>query len=278
MIKVFISYAKEDCEIAYRIYSDLKMNGINPWIDSECILPGEKWKVSITKAIKESKFFIAILSSTSVSKKGFVQKELLQAFDVLDLYPENDIFIIPVRINACKPSHTKLEEIHWVDFFPSYENGLNKILTLLDSSGSLIQRHESTNRKVNKERQEFYNEFNSLTYEIHSLANKQINLIQSKSVSMLNILKHPITAEIKLKNEKLQNMFYEMTLSDPSDICKAAQEIVKIIIMIQAYALAMNKDNIAEQHKKLITYRDLYIKAVRREIGLDDYRILSEKA
>jgi hypothetical protein len=46
---------------------------------------------------------VAILSKNSVGKRGSVQKELKQALDVLDEFPENEVFLIPARISECDP-------------------------------------------------------------------------------------------------------------------------------------------------------------------------------
>jgi hypothetical protein len=74
--KVFISYAREDYEAAASIYRFLKDNVCDPWMDVESILPGQDWPLEIQKAIENSDFFIACLSSQSVNKRGFVQSEL----------------------------------------------------------------------------------------------------------------------------------------------------------------------------------------------------------
>ncbi|MDM8550085.1 toll/interleukin-1 receptor domain-containing protein [Desulfobacterales bacterium HSG2] len=57
--KVFISYAREDIEIAGRLYDDLKSAGVTPWMDEKDLLPGQDRKVHITKAIWNCKYFIA---------------------------------------------------------------------------------------------------------------------------------------------------------------------------------------------------------------------------
>lgn len=126
-MELFISYAKEDYNTAIKLYSDLKKYGLNPWIDSEKILPGEKWRSKIIHLIKDSRFFLSLISSTSVSKKGFVQKELNNALNKSDEYPDSESYIIPVRIDPCKIPN-KLEEYHCIDLFPSYEKALLKIL------------------------------------------------------------------------------------------------------------------------------------------------------
>jgi len=130
-IKVFLSYAKEDQEIAKKLYDDLHKVGINAWLDSENLVAGENWAVTITEAIKESSFFLPLLSSKTITKRGFVQKELRIALDILDEIPSEDIFIIPIRLDNCDIPYEKLSSIQWVDLFPSYETGFSKILKAL---------------------------------------------------------------------------------------------------------------------------------------------------
>jgi DNA-binding Lrp family transcriptional regulator len=125
--KIFISYGREDVEAAKKIYSELKAEHLDPWLDKESLLPGQKWKVAIKKAIRESRYFLALLSSHSVSRKGFVNKELSDALEVLEEYPESEIFLIPVRLDDCQPSHERLSELHRVDMFPSWGEGMRQI-------------------------------------------------------------------------------------------------------------------------------------------------------
>jgi len=130
-VKVFISYAREDCSIAKRLYYELQHAGAKPWLDTEDLLPSQPWKIEVKRAIEECTYFLALLSSHSVSKRGFVQSELKQALEILDEFPESDVFIIPVRVDECSPSHRRLRALHWVDLFPSFEDGLRKIKTVV---------------------------------------------------------------------------------------------------------------------------------------------------
>jgi hypothetical protein len=126
--KVFISYAREDYEYAKQFYNDLRKAGLDPWLDKESILPGEPWEIAIRQAVRESHFFLALLSSKSVGKQGVVQKEIRWAFDEYDKRPEGEIFIVPARLEKCKPVYEQLHDIQWVDMFPSWDNGLKRIL------------------------------------------------------------------------------------------------------------------------------------------------------
>ncbi|MCP4108422.1 MAG: DUF1566 domain-containing protein [Desulfobacteraceae bacterium] len=125
--KIFISYAREDIETARKLYHDLKKAGVNPWLDKEELIPGQNWKLTVTREIKECRYFIALMSSHSVTKQGFVQTELKKAMDILEQFPDEDIFIIPIRVDECDIP-PKLADIHYEDIFHSYEECLKKIL------------------------------------------------------------------------------------------------------------------------------------------------------
>ncbi len=129
--KIFISYATEDYETAQKLYEDLKDSGLTPWMDREDLLPGQNWRLTITRVIRECKTFIALLSSNSLSKRGFVQKELKMALDILDEFPSSEIFLVPVQLDRCEPQEDKLRDLHRVDLSASYEKGVEKILQSL---------------------------------------------------------------------------------------------------------------------------------------------------
>jgi hypothetical protein len=127
MHDVFISYAREDCDTARRLCHDLKGHRIEVWIDSESLRPGEKWKQAISTAIRESTFFIALLSSRSLSKRGYIQKELNLALEIAKELPYGSIFIIPIRLDDCHPADPRLQEYQYIDLFPSYDGALVRL-------------------------------------------------------------------------------------------------------------------------------------------------------
>jgi len=152
MKNVFISYAKEDFKHAKKLYNDLKKAGISPWLDKYNILPGQNWKYKITKAIENSIFFIAVLSSNSLNKKGYVQKELKKALDILDEYPHDKEFIIPVRIEDCIPEDEKLQNIHFADLFEDYDFSISQIIQVIkQSDNSSEQLVTAKNNEINNE-------------------------------------------------------------------------------------------------------------------------------
>ncbi len=117
-LKIFISYAKQDDEYASQVQEYFSSMGHETWIDKINLIPGQDWEYEISKAIDESDFFVACLSNNSVSKVGFVQKELKRALSVLEKFPEGRIFIIPIRFDNCNiPS--QVAKYHYVDWFSS---------------------------------------------------------------------------------------------------------------------------------------------------------------
>lgn len=129
--KVFISYGKEDGPSAKKLFEMLKTAGFEPWLDTESLLGGQKWRSTIPRAIKESRFFIALLSSSSVNRKGFINREIAEALDVLKEYPEDEIYLIPTRLDDCNPNHASLHDLHWIDLFPDWEEGIRNLFKAL---------------------------------------------------------------------------------------------------------------------------------------------------
>ena len=111
--KIFLSYAREDMGMAKQLYNDLKRYGLDVWLDTESLLPGDRWKDKIQDVIENSNYFIALLSTRSVNKKGFVQKELKTALEVLDLFPSSERSILPVKLDDYGESEKKLQICYW---------------------------------------------------------------------------------------------------------------------------------------------------------------------
>jgi hypothetical protein len=60
-----------------------------------------------------------------------VHKELTDALDVLDTYPDCEIYLLPVRLDECEPPRERLRDLHWVDMFPDWDVGLANLRSSL---------------------------------------------------------------------------------------------------------------------------------------------------
>lgn len=133
---VFISYAREDVVAAEAIADVLGRTGFRPWLDRRHLRGGCRWKSTIGEVIAKSDFFVALLSSRSVGKRGFVQRELRHALETASCLPDTRVFIIPVRLDECDPSHSALQDLNWVDLFPNWDTGVRRLVQSLHSAAS----------------------------------------------------------------------------------------------------------------------------------------------
>ena len=83
-IRVFLCHASSDKPAVRELYHRLKADGFAPWLDEEDLLPGQDWQREIPKAVRAADVVIVCLSRGSISKAGYVQKEIKFALDVAD--------------------------------------------------------------------------------------------------------------------------------------------------------------------------------------------------
>jgi formylglycine-generating enzyme required for sulfatase activity len=117
-IKVFLCHSSQDKTAVRELYQKLCAEAwIDPWLDEEKLLPGQDWDYEIEKPLDRSDAVIVTLSTGSVSKEGYVQKELKFVLDLAMEKPDGTIFILPVRLNDCERPR-RLRPIQGVDYFP----------------------------------------------------------------------------------------------------------------------------------------------------------------
>jgi serine/threonine protein kinase len=113
---VFLAHSSQDKPAVRDLHSRLIAAGHVPWLDEEEILPGQDWDFEIRKALTSVDCVIVCLSKNSVTKIGYIQKEVKRALDIADEYPESEIFVLPVRLEECEvPS--RLRKLQYVDIF-----------------------------------------------------------------------------------------------------------------------------------------------------------------
>jgi hypothetical protein len=68
MSHAFISYVQEDKDQVERLCEELRSHGFEVWLDREQLLPGERWRSAIRRAIREGAFFVACFSEAYASR------------------------------------------------------------------------------------------------------------------------------------------------------------------------------------------------------------------
>jgi len=118
-LRVFLCHASQDKTHVRGLYQRLLAEPwIDPWLDEEKLLPGQDWNMEIEKAVEAADVVLVCLSQQSVSKEGYVQRELRFALDIALEKPEEVIFIIPLRLDECELPR-KLRSWQYVDYFPA---------------------------------------------------------------------------------------------------------------------------------------------------------------
>jgi formylglycine-generating enzyme required for sulfatase activity len=116
-LRVFLCHAKEDKPAIRNLYSLLKSQPwIEPWLDEVNLLPGMDWEVEIFKALRDADAILVCLSKESIAKEGYIQKEFKRALGFAEEKPEGAIYLIPLRLDDCKPP-LKFQQWQWADFF-----------------------------------------------------------------------------------------------------------------------------------------------------------------
>src|SRR5437016_8182520 len=80
-LKIFLCHASEDKPKVRDLRVRLKKDGFEPWLDENELLPGQDWQIEIFAAVATCNVFLACLSQSSVTKEGFLQKEIARALD-----------------------------------------------------------------------------------------------------------------------------------------------------------------------------------------------------
>ncbi|MFE3872200.1 TIR domain-containing protein [Flavobacterium sp. ZS1P70] len=207
--KVFISYAKEDFAFAEKLHDFLEENSFRPWLDKKALLPGQDWNFIIRKALREANYIILLLSSNSVQKRGYIQREFKLALEYYEEKLEEDIYLIPLKINDCEVPD-RLSKFQWVEY--DSKNCFNLVLTSLS-----IQRQkyvEFDNKQIAQkelfeyeEKEEVFEYFNKIRFDIN---NKYFQFIDESNPN-LNELNQIIKGKKIEHTTFARKQFHEIT-------------------------------------------------------------------
>ena len=129
--RVFVAYAHEDSVEAGRIFDALLRAGLDPWIDQRKLLPGQNWHRAIRNALETSDFVVCCFSRNSLHKRGGFQAEIRYALESARRLPLDEVFLLPVRLDECPIPVDVAREMHYVDLFPNWEAGIDRLLEVI---------------------------------------------------------------------------------------------------------------------------------------------------
>ena len=66
-MKVFISHARQDSELAARLAAAMRREGLEPWLAQNEILPGDNWAERVSQALNESQAMVVLLTPAALN-------------------------------------------------------------------------------------------------------------------------------------------------------------------------------------------------------------------
>ena len=131
-MQLFLSYSRADEGNARRLYGDLTQLGLDVWFDRSSLSAGDEWKTIIEGAIRRSDLVIVLLSSQSISRRGYFNSEMRLALRVLETIPFGQRYVLPCRLDDCEIPDPLLA-FHTVDLFPKYRSGFKRLVAAVGS-------------------------------------------------------------------------------------------------------------------------------------------------
>lgn len=77
-MKVFISHADADADVALRLAAALKAVGLDPWVAEDELYPGDNWAEVIGRGLAEAQAMVVLLSPQSLRSR-WVRNEISYA-------------------------------------------------------------------------------------------------------------------------------------------------------------------------------------------------------
>lgn len=133
-LEVFLVHAHSDRETVHKLYTRLIRDGVHAWLDVERLQPGQNWQHEIRNAILKSDVIIVCLSRGFDKQQGYRHEELKLAFEKANFLPDDEIYIIPVRLEECDMPEP-LRRLHRVDLFKA--GGYKKLVRALREKDSV---------------------------------------------------------------------------------------------------------------------------------------------
>ena len=77
---VFLSYSREDSDVARRLADALRAFGLEVWFDQNELRGGDSWDAKIRTQIRTCSLFVAIISeNTQARGEGYFRREIGRA-------------------------------------------------------------------------------------------------------------------------------------------------------------------------------------------------------
>ncbi len=123
-LRVFISYAREDKELAARVFNSLQKASFEPWLDQEALQGGDDWNRRIESDLDNS-HFVLVLYTTAFCRKtdSYVNKEVALATE--RALRVRGSFLIPLRVGQID-DRDRVDELRKFDEMELHESAFDE--------------------------------------------------------------------------------------------------------------------------------------------------------
>ncbi|MBI4327150.1 MAG: toll/interleukin-1 receptor domain-containing protein [Chloroflexi bacterium] len=73
-MRVFISYAMPDAELARKVADGLQREGLSVWLAEREILPGDNWAEKVSQALNESQAMVVLITSETFRSRAVMRE------------------------------------------------------------------------------------------------------------------------------------------------------------------------------------------------------------
>jgi hypothetical protein len=125
---IFMIHAHSDRETVHKLYGRLVSDRLYVWLDAERLQPGQDWQNEIRDALLKCNVVIVCLTRNFDKQHGYRHEELKLALEKANFLPNDEVFIIPARLEQCDMPES-LKHLHRVDLFKA--GGYKKLVRAL---------------------------------------------------------------------------------------------------------------------------------------------------
>jgi WD40 repeat protein len=126
MAHIFVSYSREDIDVAGRLIADIHEAGHSTWFDKRTIRAGENWQLAIERGIADADVFLLVLS-VAAAHSNWVKTELCFAH-------ERHLPILTAQVSSIDaseyPEPIRGENLQVISLVgEEYDEGVRKLIT-----------------------------------------------------------------------------------------------------------------------------------------------------
>jgi signal transduction histidine kinase len=235
---VFLSYISKDADTMWRVFHDLRAEGLTVWIDQTNLEPGTlAWDRAIEEAIVNSDCLVVILSP-GARKSEWVREELHYAKQL-----GKRIFPLLASGEAQDAIPFGFSTAQWTDIRDDhrYQDGIHKLIDTLcknigiESRTARLERIERE-RKQNAEREKKRRALEELRLQVQALAHQR-QLLQDKIENTAQE-EHDLRLQldfVAMRRQKLQD--------DYRVLCQKEQQSQQLLLQLSEQLRAMQRES-----------------------------------